>query len=292
MADVLRIGIIGGSGLYRMEGLEGVREQAVETPFGPPSAPYLIGRLSGLDGVELVFLPRHGVGHTLNPSEVPYRANVFGMKVLGVSWIISVSAVGSLREEIVPGHMVVIDQLLDRTKGRPATFFEGGIAAHVGFGDPVCATLRGFLLDAAREVGATVHDGGTYVCMEGPAFSTRAESELYRSWGARVVGMTNLPEAKLAREAGISYATLAMATDYDCWHPGHDDVTVASVMATVRANVALSRRILRAAVPRLAAWEGPPPFAGSLEGATVSDPGHMTPETRAALAVFMARELG
>ena len=289
MADVLRIGIIGGSGLYRMEGLEGVREQAVETPFGPPSAPYLIGRLSGLDGVELVFLPRHGVGHTLNPSEVPYRANVFGMKVLGVSWIISVSAVGSLREEIVPGHMVVIDQLLDRTKGRPATFFEGGIAAHVGFGDPVCATLRGFLLDAAREVGATVHDGGTYVCMEGPAFSTRAESNLYRSWGASVIGMTNLPEAKLAREAEISYATLAMSTDYDCWHTGHDDVTVEQVVAVSRANVATAQRIIAAAVPRVAAFDGPAPHASALAGAIMTDPATIPESMKRDLAPLLSK---
>lgn len=287
----VRIGVIGGSGLYEADGLEGVREERLETPFGAPSDAYTLGRVVGHDA-ELVFLPRHGRGHRLLPGEVPYAANVWGMKKLGVDWIISVSAVGSLRADVVPGHVVVIDQFIDRTKARRSTFFGDGAVGHVAFGDPVCGHLRGFLLDAAREAGAVVHDGGTYVCMEGPAFSTRAESELYRSWGAAVVGMTNLPEAKLAREAGISYATLAMATDYDCWHPGHDDVTVESVMAVVRANVALGRRILRAAVPRIAAFAGPPPFAGALAGCTVSDPAHMTPETRAALAVFMARELG
>ena len=254
-----RIGVIGGSGLYEMEGLTDIREETQETPFGSPSAPYLIGRLEGHDGVELVFLPRHGRNHEFNPSEVNYRANIFGMKALGVSWIISVSAVGSLREEIVPGHVVVIDQFIDRTKNRASTFFEKGMVAHIAFGDPVCTTLREYLLTAAAQTEATVHDGGTYVCMEGPAFSTRAESNLYRSWGARVIGMTNLPEAKLAREASISYATLAMATDYDCWHEGHDDVTVEQVVAVLRANVSLAKRIVATAVPLIAAHDGPAP---------------------------------
>ena len=287
----VRIGVMGGSGLYEADGLEDVREERLSTPFGDPSDAFTIGRVAGQDA-ELVFLPRHGRGHRLLPSEVNYRANVWGMKRLGVDWIISVGAVGSLQEEVVPGHVVVIDQFIDRTKARAATFYGGGAVGHVAFGDPVCGHMRGFLLGAARDAGATVHDGGTYVCMEGPAFSTRAESELYRSWGARVIGMTNLPEAKLAREAGISYATLAMATDYDCWHDGHDDVTVEGVMAVVRANVALARRIIRAAVPRILAFDGPPPFAGTLRRSMVSAPGHMTPETRQALALFMAEQLG
>jgi 5'-methylthioadenosine phosphorylase len=274
----LRVGVIGGSGLYEMEGLVDIRTERVETPFGDPSDAFLVGRLEGT-GVELVFLPRHGKGHRLNPSEVPYRANIFGMKVLGVSWIISVSAVGSLQEEVVPGHVVVIDQFIDRTKGRPSTFFEGGVVGHVAFGDPVCLALRQYLLQAATTAGATVHDGGTYVCMEGPAFSTRAESNLYRSWGARVIGMTNLPEAKLAREAEISYATLAMATDYDCWHTGHDDVTVEQVIAVVRANVDLSKRIIREAIPLIEAHDGPAPHSGAIAHAIMSD-SSLTPRAR------------
>jgi len=264
----LRIGVIGGSGLYAMEGLEDVREERVSTPFGDPSDAYIIGRLGE---VELVFLPRHGRGHPYNPSEVNYRANIFGMKTLGVSWIISISAVGSLKEEIPPGDLVMIDQFIDRTKGvRATTFFEDGIVAHVGFADPVCLTLRGFLLESAREVGAKTHDGGTYVCMEGPAFSTRAESHLYRSWGASVIGMTNLTEAKLAREAEISYATVAMSTDYDCWHEGHDDVTVEQVVATATANVAVAKELIRAAVPKIVAHEGPAPMSNALQFAIMT----------------------
>ncbi len=270
-AHPLRIGVIGGSGLYAMEGLIDVQEHVVDTPFGPTSAPLVIGRLAEAPEVELVFLARHGQGHRLNPSEVPYQANIFALKAVGCSWVISVSAVGSLREDVVPGHVVVIDQFIDRTKGRASTFFEQGIVAHVSFGDPVCSTLRGYLLEAAREAGATVHDGGTYVCMEGPAFSTRAESELYRAWGAKVIGMTNLPEAKLAREAELSYATLAMATDYDCWRAGHDAVTADAVVAVIHANVKLSQRILRAAIPRIARHEGPAPMHNALATAIISD---------------------
>ena len=267
----IRIGIIGGSGLYSMSGLEAVAELNPETPYGPASAPLVVGRLAGVDGVELVFLARHGRGHTLNPSEVPYRANIFALKSVGCAWVISVSAVGSLREEVHPGDVVLIDQFIDRTKDRPSTFFDKGIVAHVSFADPVCATLRGYLLAAAHEVGARVHDGGTYVCMEGPAFSTRAESHLYRSWGARVIGMTNLPEAKLAREAELSYATLAMATDYDCWHDAHDAVTVDQVIAVLHANVALAQRILQAAIPRIVAHEGPAPMHNALATAIITD---------------------
>ena len=287
----LRIGIIGGSGLYAMEGLRDVWREQVDTPFGAPSGDYLIGRLDDLPGVELVFLPRHGEGHRLNPSEVPYRANIFGMKVLEVSWIISISAVGSLQEEIVPGHMVIIDQFIDRTKGRASTFFDDGIVAHVGFGDPVCGTLRQYLLRAARQAGATVHDGGTYVCMEGPAFSTRAESNLYRSWGAKVIGMTNLPEAKLAREAEISYATVAMSTDYDCWHEGHDDVTVEQVVAVARANVAVAKQIIRNAVPLIAAHDGPAPMSSALAGAIMTAPTAIPPERRDDLAPLVCKYL-
>ena len=280
---MLRIGVIGGSGLYQMDGLKNIREERVETPFGTPSAPYLMGQLESNDGVELVFLPRHGRNHEFNPSEVNYRANIFGMKALGVSWIISVSAVGSLQEEVVPGHVVVIDQFIDRTKNRASTFFEKGMVAHIAFGDPVCVTLRTYLLEAATQAGATVHDGGTYVCMEGPAFSTRAESNLYRSWGARVIGMTNIPEAKLAREASISYATLAMSTDYDCWHEGHDDVTVDQVIAVLYANVNLAQRIVASAVPLIAAHDGPAPHHEALKGALLTPKDAIDPDRARAL---------
>ncbi len=264
-----RIGIIGGSGLYAMEGLKIIDEISVKTPFGTPSAPFIVGTLEGIDA-ELVFLPRHGRGHLLSPSEVPYRANIFGMKKLGVEWIISISAVGSLREEIVPGHVVVIDQFIDRTKNRASTFFEKGLIAHISFGDPVCSVLREYLLDSAKAAGAVTHDGGTYVCMEGPAFSTRAESNLYRSWGASVIGMTNIPEAKLAREAEISYATLAMATDYDCWHQGHDDVTVEQVIAVLTANVSLAQEIVKHAIPKIIAHDGPAPQSDALNNSIIS----------------------
>ena len=291
MSEALRIGVIGGSGLYQMEGLTDIREESVDTPFGQPSAPFLIGKLSGYEGVELVFLPRHGRNHEFNPSEVNYRANIFGMKALGVSWIISVSAVGSLQEEVVPGHVVVIDQFIDRTKNRASTFFEKGMVAHIAFGDPVCQTLRQYLLKAAENAGATFHDGGTYVCMEGPAFSTRAESNLYRSWGARVIGMTNIPEAKLAREASISYATLAMATDYDCWHTGHDDVTVDQVVAVLKANVSLAKQIVAEAVPLILGHDGPAPHHEALKGALLTPADAIDPDRKAALEPLIGHVL-
>jgi len=288
----LRIGVIGGSGLYEIDGLEDISEHTIDTPFGAPSSPLVVGRLAEHPGVELVFLARHGRDHQFNPSEVPYRANLFAMKTLGVSWVISVSAVGSLQMEVEPSHMVIIDQFIDRTKNRPSTFFDNGIVAHVGFGDPVCPTLRQFLLAAAREVGATVHDGGTYVCIEGPAFSTRAESNMYRSFGARVIGMTNLPEAKLAREAEISYATIAMSTDYDCWHEGHDDVTVEQVVRVARQNVATARQIIKAAVPRIAAHDGPCPQSNALAGAIMTKLEAIPAERKEALAPLVSKYLG
>lgn len=284
----LRIGVMGGSGLYEMEGLTDLREERVSTPFGEPSDAIMVGRLGD---VELLFLPRHGRGHVHNPTEVNYRANVFALKKLGVSWIVSVSAVGSLREAIVPGHMVIIDQFIDRTRNRKDTFFEDGIVAHVGFADPVCETLRGFLLEACHEVGATVHDGGCYVNMEGPAFSTRAESHLYRSWGCAVVGMTQLTEARLAREAEISYATLAMSTDYDCWHEGHDDVTVDAVVAVIKKNVHTARQVISAVVPRIAAFDGPAPHANALAGAIMTAPDRISAERIAALAPLVGKYL-
>ena len=265
-----KIGVIGGSGLYELPGIEDVHRVAVKTPFGAPSAEVVSGRLGG---VEVFFIPRHGVGHTLNPSEVPYRANVFALKSLGVGWIASVSAVGSLREDRKPGEMVLVDQFIDRTKGvRNATFFDEGIVGHIPFGDPTCDTLRNYLSEAAESCGAVCHRGGTYVVMEGPAFSTRAESNLYRSWGADVIGMTNLPEAKLAREAGISYATLAMVTDYDCWHEDHDNVDVDQIIATLKANVGLARRVVAAAIPKIAAHPGRAPYWDAARSAVITSP--------------------
>jgi 5'-methylthioadenosine phosphorylase len=245
------IGVIGGSGLYEIEGFHDVEEVRLETPFGDPSDAFITGTL---EGVKLVFLPRHGRGHRFLPSEVNYRANIYGMKKLGVERIISVSAVGSMKEAIVPGHIVIPDQFFDRTQGkRASTFFGEGVVGHVQFADPVCGELSQTLLEAAREVGATVHKGGTYICIEGPNFSTRAESNVYRSWGVDVIGMTNIPEARLAREAEICYATVALATDYDCWHQDHDDVSVEAVIAIIHQNVATARGIIKAAVKRIAA---------------------------------------
>jgi len=241
MSEELVIGVIGGSGLYDIEGLEEVEECSLSTPFGAPSDAYVRGRL---DGVPMVFLPRHGRGHRLQPSEINFRANIWGLKKLGVTRILSISAVGSMREDIVPGDFVVIDQFIDRTRHRPDTFFGDGVVAHVMFADPVCSHVRGVLLEAAKEIGVQAHDGGTYINMEGPQFSTRAESLLYRSWGVDVIGMTNLQEAKLAREAELCYATVAMATDFDCWHLEHDDVTVEAVIATMQKNVGNAKQLI------------------------------------------------
>ena len=242
------IGVIGGSGLYQMDGLQGVREVAVATPFGKPSDKLVRGKLGDSD---LVFLPRHGKGHRWLPTEVNFRANIFAMKTLGVERIISVSAVGSLREEVAPGHVVVPDQFIDRTTQRRSTFFGKGLVAHVSLADPFCNHLSGILAQSAEQAGATVHRGGIYVCMEGPQFSTRAESHLYRSWGAHVIGMTNLQEAKLAREAEICFSTLALATDYDCWNEQAGDVEIEQVLAVLQNNVMLARRAIGAAVAAL-----------------------------------------
>lgn len=244
----VRAAVIGGSGFYQMDGLSEIEEVSLDTPYGPPSDAITIGTL---DGQRVAFLPRHGVGHRVLPSELPARANIYALKTLGAEFIIGVSAVGSLREDIEPLHLVVPDQLIDRTRGRASTFFGDGLAAHVAFGDPFCPHLRGVVAAAAKEAGATVHRAGTYVVIEGPAFSTRAESGLYRSWGADVIGMTALPEAKLAREAEICYAILACSTDYDCWHETHDDVTAEMIVANLMKNVETSRRAVRASLARL-----------------------------------------
>jgi 5'-methylthioadenosine phosphorylase len=236
------LGILGGSGLYELEGLSGVSEVEIDTPFGPPSDVLVKGTLA--NGTTLLFLPRHGRGHRVSPHEINYRANVCALKKAGATHLISVSAVGSMKEEIAPGHLVVPDQFIDLTKKRVTTYFEDGIVGHVPFADPVCRLLGGALADAADRTGAKVHRGGTYVCIEGPQFSTRAESRVYRSWGVSVIGMTSMPEAKLAREAELPFATLALATDYDCWHDAHDAVTVEQVMATMKANVSLAKKTL------------------------------------------------
>jgi 5'-methylthioadenosine phosphorylase len=242
-----KIGVIGGSGLYAMAALENVHEIEVTTPFGPPSDAYIVGTLHGRD---MVFLPRHGRGHRLPPSAINFRANIYGLKSLGVEWVIAVSAVGSMREEIQPGHLVIPDQFIDRTRSRVSTFFEE-FTVHVALADPVCAVVADALHQAAAATGATVHLGGTYLCMEGPQFSTRAESRLYRQWGVDVIGMTNMPEAKLAREAELCYATLALATDYDCWHVSAADVDIGAILAILQHNVQLAQEVITRTVPQL-----------------------------------------
>ena len=243
------IGIIGGSGLYDIEGLERVREVRVRTPFGAPSDAIRVGVLGG---IRVAFLSRHGRGHRLSPSSINYRANIYALKSLGVTQVISVSAVGSMKESIRPGDVVLPDQFIDLTKRRVSTFFDEGIVAHVGFGEPVCSSVADVLEQAGRAVGARLQRGGTYVCMEGPQFSTKAESRLYRQWGVDVICMTNMPEAKLAREAELCYATVALATDYDCWHDTEEAVTVEAILATLHKNVALAKQLLKAALPKLA----------------------------------------
>jgi 5'-methylthioadenosine phosphorylase len=282
------IGVIGGSGLYEMEGLTDIGTVSLETPFGNPSDEYITGVL---DGVRMVFLPRHGKGHRLLPSEVNYRANIYGMKKLGVTRIISVSAVGSMKEEIAPGHIVIPDQFIDRTNAtRANTFFGNGVAGHVQFADPVCNELSGQLYDAAREAGATVHRGGTYICMEGPAFSTRAESTMYRSFGVSVIGMTNIPEAKLAREAEICYGVIALATDYDCWHESHEDVSVDAILAIIRNNVAMAKKIIGHAVRGIGSERGCP-CASALRYAIITDRGVIPERTKQDLDIIIGKYL-
>jgi len=282
------VGVIGGSGLYEMEGLADVKEEIVSTPFGDPSDAYVSGMLNG---VRMVFLPRHGRGHRLLPSEVNYRANIYGMKKLGARQIISVSAVGSLREEIVPGHIVIPDQFIDRTKGvRKDTFFGNGIVAHAGFADPVCPCLSDKLEKASVAAGATVHKGGTYVCMEGPAFSTRAESFLYRDLKASIIGMTNLTEAKLAREAEICYGIIALSTDYDCWHTSHDDVTVEAIIKIIHQNVAMAKNIIRHAVAGIAE-ERSCSCASAMQYAVITDKKAIPEKAKADLDILIGKYL-
>ncbi|HKA54080.1 MAG TPA: S-methyl-5'-thioadenosine phosphorylase [Candidatus Binatia bacterium] len=285
---MITVGVIGGSGLYHMTGVERGEWVAVETPFGAPSDAYFVGELAG---VRVVFLPRHGRGHRLLPSELNFRANVYGMKKLGVEWLIAVSAVGSLKKEIAPGHIVVPDQFIDRTRGRIGTFFGRGIVAHVSFADPVCGQLAALLAAAGRESGAVIHAGGTYVCMEGPQFSTRAESFLYRSWGADIIGMTNLQEAKLAREAEMCFATLALATDYDCWNTEAGDVVIEDVLAVLRKNVVTAQAIIRGAVTRLPA-ERSCPCARALRDAIITDRALIPAAVKQELAILVGKYLG
>lgn len=276
--EKITIGIIGGSGLYQMPELENVREVPVETPFGKPSDAFIVGEL---DGVTVAFLPRHGRGHKLTPSELPFRANIYAMKMLGVEYILSVSAVGSLQEKYAPMDFLIPDQFFDRTRARAheSTFFGNGIVAHVTFAHPVCNELGDILEASCREVGVTTHRGGTYICMEGPAFSTKAESNVYRQWGMDVIGMTNLQEAKLAREAEIAYATMALVTDYDCWHEGHDDVTGEMIIGYLNQNVRNAQLVLRDAVKRVAAKETPNQYRDAIATAIFTAPDLWPEET-------------
>ena len=255
----MKVGIIGGSGLYNLKELEKVDKVQLDTPFGKPSSDFLTGEVHD---IPVIFIPRHGLGHVLLPTEIPFRANIWGLKKLGVTHLISIGAVGSLKEEIIPGHMVFPDQFIDLTRHRTSTFFGNGVVAHVQFGDPVCPKLCEKLVQAAQEVRATIHLGGTYICMEGPAFSSRAESILYRSWGADVIGMTNAQEAKLAREAEMAFASIALATDYDCWHISESEVNVEDIIKVMHENVETARRIIVETLRNL-----PPDFPNSQQDA-------------------------
>ena len=284
----VKIGVIGGSGLYQMEELAEIEEVRVSTPFGDPSDAFIVGSLGG---VRVAFLPRHGRGHRLLPTEIPFRANIYAMKLLGVERIITASAVGSLREELKPMDIVFPDQFFDRTRHRVSTFFGEGIAAHVTFADPVCRDLCDTLEEAARAdlKEIVTHRGGTYLCMEGPAFSTRAESEVYRSWGMSVIGMTNLQEAKLAREAEICYSTMALVTDYDCWHPGHDSVTVEMVIEYLNRNAESAQKLIAGAVARLANRERTCKCGHALRHAMITSPDKITPEAKERLKAIIGK---
>jgi 5'-methylthioadenosine phosphorylase len=280
----VRIGIVGGSGLYNMKALEDRREVQVETPWGAPSDSYVLGTIAGR---EVAFLARHGRGHRINPSNLPFRANIHGFKQLGVEWLLSFSAVGSLRQEMEPLHFVIPDQFFDRTKGRPSTFFDEDVVAHVGFAHPVCSVLGDVVDAASRKAGVTVHRGGTYCCMEGPQFSTLAESNFHRACGFDVIGMTNLQEAKLAREAEMSYATVAMVTDYDCWHEEHDAVTVEQIIEYLTKNAAAAEAVAIEAVKNIP--EGPSPHANALKNAIITDRSLISEESKKKYSLLMAK---
>jgi len=280
------LGVFGGSGLYDIDGLADVRTEEVATPFGPPSAPVVSGNVGD---TRLLFLPRHGVGHRLSPSEINYRANVFALKTLGAQRLLSISAVGSLREELLPGDFVLADQFIDRTFRRATTFFGDGVVGHVGFAEPTCPAFGGAVAAAATAAGRRVHRGGTYLCMEGPQFSTRAESILHRSWGAAVVGMTAAPEAKLAREAELCFAALALVTDYDAWRDGEDAVSVSAVVEVLRANVAGARHIVRALAERPAVSESCG-CARAAAHAIITAPDAVPAEARQRIRALLGRE--
>ena len=279
------VGVIGGSGLYELEGLEDVQTVSLKTPFGDPSDSYIVGHL---EGIKMTFLPRHGRGHRIPPSSLNFRANIYGMKVLGVQWIIGVSAVGSMKESIHPGNMVIPDQFIDRTVGRPSTFFSNGIVGHISFADPVCPRLSDILFQAGKEIGTTVQKGGTYLCIEGPQFSTRAESKLYRSWGVDVIGMTNIPEAKLAREAEICYATIAFATDYDCWHQTAGDVSIGEVLRILAQSTKTAQNVIRQALKYLSD-ERNCPCATALQYALITDKKRIPEKTKKDLAPIIGK---
>jgi 5'-methylthioadenosine phosphorylase len=285
--DTVQIGIIGGSGLYDMAEVTDRTEIKLTTPFGEPSGAYLLGTLRGK---RVAFLARHGAGHRLLPAELNFRANIFGMKMLGVEYILSASAVGSLKEQYKPLDIVIPDQFIDRTKGRVSTFFGSGLAAHVGFAHPFCRILSRLVSSSGEDAGAVVHTGGTYVCMEGPQFSTLAESRLYRSWGADIIGMTNLQEAKLAREAEICYSTIALVTDYDCWHPEHDSVTVDMVIANLMQNARTAQHIIANAVEGLP-YERSCECASALKYALITRPDAIPAQTRQDLAPLVGKYL-
>jgi 5'-methylthioadenosine phosphorylase len=285
--DKVQIGIIGGSGLYDMADVTDRKEVTLSTPFGEPSGSYLLGTLRGK---RVAFLARHGAGHRLLPSELNFRANIFGMKLLGVEYILSASAVGSLKEEYKPLDIVIPDQFIDRTRGRVSTFFGRGLAAHVGFAHPFCRILSRLVSDSGQESGALVHTSGTYVCMEGPQFSTLAESKLYRSWGADIIGMTNLQEAKLAREAEICYCTIALVTDYDCWHPDHDSVTVDMVIANLMQNARTAQHIIAKAVEGLP-YERSCECASALKYALITRPEAIPVQVKQDLAPLVGKYL-
>jgi 5'-methylthioadenosine phosphorylase len=280
------IGIIGGSGLYEMEGLTVIEEREVATPFGDPSDRYVIGEI---DGVGVAFLARHGRGHRLLPTELNYRANIYGFKVIGVHSILSASAVGSMKEEYKPTDIVFPHQFIDRTRHRVDTFFGNGIVGHVAFADPICAGVSFLMSEEARNAGATSHVGGVYLCMEGPQFSTRAESNLYRSWGVDVIGMTNLQEAKLSREAEICYASMALVTDYDCWHESHDDVSIDQILAYLRANAAMAQKILRASIQRVARRNRDCACVNALQFAIVTDQKSIPAQVKRDLAPIIGK---
>lgn len=281
-----KIGIIGGSGLYAMPGFTHQQEVRVATPFGDPSDAYVVGEL---EGKPVAFLTRHGRGHRISPSELNFRANIYGMKKLGVEWIISLSAVGSLKEEHKPLDFVIPDQFVDRTRGRVSTFFGDGLVAHIAFADPVCNLLAKLLHQACHEAGVPAKLGGTYLCMEGPAFSTKAESNLYRSWGMDVIGMTNLQEAKLAREAELCYATIAMVTDFDCWHPEHDAVTVNDIIQNLTHNAENAAKVVRSAVRLLSLGERSCPCSRALETALITDKQAVPPPTYEKLELLVGK---